>query len=59
MTVKEGVNKFSHPLQTPSYESLIQVIVSFIVSVFENRELRRMFGAKTEEVTGGWRILIA
>jgi hypothetical protein len=34
------------------------MIVSFIVTVFENRELR-IFGAKTEEVTGGWRILIA
>jgi hypothetical protein len=25
--------------------------------VFENMELRRMFGPKTDEVTGGWRNL--
>jgi hypothetical protein len=25
--------------------------------VFENRVLRRIFGSKAEEVTGGWRIL--
>jgi hypothetical protein len=25
--------------------------------VFENRELRRIFGPKREEVTGGWRRL--
>jgi hypothetical protein len=25
--------------------------------VFENRVLRRLFGSKTDEVTGGWRIV--
>jgi hypothetical protein len=27
------------------------------LSVFENRELRRIFGLKRDEVTGGWRKL--
>jgi hypothetical protein len=28
-----------------------------LVSVFENRVLRRIFGPKRDEVTGEWRIL--
>jgi hypothetical protein len=28
-----------------------------ILRVFENRVLRRIFGPKTDEVTGGWRKL--
>jgi hypothetical protein len=28
-----------------------------ILRVFENRVLRRIFGLKSEEVTGGWRKL--
>jgi hypothetical protein len=29
--------------------------LALVTAVFENRVLRRIFGSKTEEVTGGWR----
>jgi hypothetical protein len=33
------------------------VIILFRLRVFENRVLRRIFGPKRDEVTGGWRKL--
>jgi hypothetical protein len=53
----------AHPLYIHTYiHTYIQVAlktVYFVYSlrVFENRVLRRMFGPKRDEVTGGWRKL--
>jgi hypothetical protein len=35
----------------------IMVFYDMMLRVFENRVLRRIFGAKRDEVTGGWRKL--
>jgi hypothetical protein len=42
-------------LQFPGYKEII--LREHILRVFENRELRGIFGPKREEVTGGWRKL--
>jgi hypothetical protein len=34
-----------------------QISIKIVIKVFENRVLRRIFGPKRDEVTGGWRKL--
>jgi predicted Holliday junction resolvase-like endonuclease len=34
---------------------LLLIIIMHRLRVFENRELRRIFGPKRDEATGGWR----
>jgi hypothetical protein len=50
-----GITTHSHVLVFKIQFNIILLLTPRLLRVFENRVLRRIFGLKRDEVTGGWR----